>query len=673
LLVAVAIATALLFAASARLPSLTATVLAAYVGFAGGVTLVVLVLSPLHAVTRGGIAVAETTMLVIALVCWTVRGRPRPATAAARNAFRAIATDSVTGPFLAVTLAILGYEVLLALAVPPDNWDSLTYHLARVAAWAQHGGFYWIPNAPDDRLNEFQPLAEQEILYFVVAGGSTRLFALPQLFAEFAILAGVYGTARRLGFEVRPAACAAFLVATFSVVVLEATTAQNDLVAASFPLVAACLILDGGRFELALAGAALALGAGAKLTTVLVWPVLVWLALLRGRAAAAVVAAGGIAAFVLVGMWGFVLNLAHTGLPLGHGGGRREWTASPSLVGTAHTAVHVLYRVLDPSVLSNRLIVILGVGGVVAGTLLAGREHRRGARGVQLLGISAVALPALAPALVIAGGAALAAVASGIHLPVHSLTFGPGEAGLNRVANEDDAAFGPVGSLAVLAVPGLGLWSVFRHQVDPRRLALSTALPCFLILLSLYAAYDPWLTRFLVVPMALGAPMYAWFLRDRDLAAAVLAVAALTAVLTLTHDGKKPLESPFGPPWQLTWSQALALQNGNLGGVLDAYAKFVPPGACVGAVLRPEEPSYLLYGPKLTHRVVYLPQTDPLSAASRYRLDYVVISQAPGLGWPEARVFTGAGWKIENLGRYWLLVVSRRSGARSGGCNDAST
>jgi len=63
-----------------------------------------------------------------------------------------------------VFLAVVAYGLLLVVSGPPSNWDSLTYHLARAAAWAQHGGVYWIDNAPTDRINEFQPLAEQENL-----------------------------------------------------------------------------------------------------------------------------------------------------------------------------------------------------------------------------------------------------------------------------------------------------------------------------------------------------------------------------------------------------------------------------------------------------------------------------------------------------------------------------
>ena len=157
--------------------------------------------------------------------------------------------------------------LVLVLTAPANNWDSLTYHLSRVAAWMQHGGVYRIPNAPTPRMNEYQPLAEQQILYLFVAAGSGALFALPQYLAQLAILVAVYGAARRLGFEPRAAVCSALLLATFSLVAFESTTSQNDLVAASFPIAAACLLLGNGRFEPALAGVAVGLGLGAKLTT----------------------------------------------------------------------------------------------------------------------------------------------------------------------------------------------------------------------------------------------------------------------------------------------------------------------------------------------------------------------------------------------------------------------
>ena len=131
--------------------------------------------------------------------------------------------------------------------MPPNNWDSLTYHLARVAAW--HAARRRpLGRERADRADQRVPAARRTADPLPLRrDGSTALFALPQYVAQLAILAAVYGAARRLGFEPRAAACGSALVATFSLVALEATTAQNDLVAASFPVAAAFLLLGAGR------------------------------------------------------------------------------------------------------------------------------------------------------------------------------------------------------------------------------------------------------------------------------------------------------------------------------------------------------------------------------------------------------------------------------------------
>ena len=51
---------------------------------------------------------------------------------------------------------------------------------------------------------------------------------------------------------------------------------------------------------------------------------------------------------------------------------------------------------------------------------------------------------------------------------------------------------------------------------------------------------------------------------------------------------------------------------------LTDYRRLVPPRACVGAILGPFDPSYLLFGPRLEHRVVYLsPGGNPVLDALR--------------------------------------------------------
>jgi hypothetical protein len=672
LLIGATVATALLAAAAARLPSVVSTLLVAYLALVANVGLTTLVLSPFGAVTRGGLAAAEAVLLAAALAAWWMRGRPGLPLGAARAALREVVRDPVTALFLACVLVLLGYELVLGLTVPPNNGDALGYHMAKAAAWAQQGGIHWIPDAPTVRMNAFQPLAEQELLFLFVAWGSGALFALPQLVAEAAILVAVYGAARRLGFEVRAAACAAFLLATFSVLALEASTAQNDLVAASFPAVAMCLLLGrgGGRLEPALAGVAAGFGLGAKLTTALVLPILVWLAAAAGRRVLATALAGGMAGFVAVGMWGYVLNLANDGELLGAGTSDVLNRASPSYPGSVANAFYLAYGTMDLSVLSDREIWLLALAGVVAAAVAGAWALQRTGR-VRALGEAGqVSLPFLAPLLALGTAGVLAFVAREWGFPIRGAggILEPVNANLNReytrLAHESFSAFGPVGIVSLVAATVVTVVAYVRRRATVLHLALACALPSFVLAVSLTTRWNEFLIRFFAVPAVLAAPLLAFLFRSRVVTAAYLVTASLVAGLTVTQQLSKPLESAygFGPPWRLTQAESLSTNSRpDVAAGITAFEQAVPERACVGAVLDVWEPSYLLFGPELRRKVVYLPPADAEGAASRKGVGHVVIGRVHE---PLAESFRAAGWAVRDLGGFWLLASRPGVGAR---------
>src|SRR5881398_1570565 len=104
LLIGAAVATALLAAASLRTPSLVTALLAAYLAFVANLGLVTWALSPLRAVTRGGLTGAEAILLAAALAVWWSRGRPGLPLGAAVPAARRIVTDPVTAVALAAVV-----------------------------------------------------------------------------------------------------------------------------------------------------------------------------------------------------------------------------------------------------------------------------------------------------------------------------------------------------------------------------------------------------------------------------------------------------------------------------------------------------------------------------------------------------------------------------------------
>jgi hypothetical protein len=305
------VATALLAGATVAPRPLPSFVLAAWLSAITEVVVLALVLSPLHAIDRGGYAVGELALLALAAAAWLRAGRPLPSAPSMRRAGE--------HPILVALAAVVGlslaYELVLCLTVVPNNWDSLTYHLSRAASWYQHRRVGWIHDAPTERQNTFPVDSELAVLWSFVAIRSDRLAALPQFFAQLATLAATYGIAVRIGFRRSSAIFAALLLATFAVVALESTTTQNDLVLAS--LVAACayFLLGAAPRDGALAGLAIALALGTKLTTVVMLPPLVLLGLTArpSRRTIVVTLSAAVAGFAALGSWLYVQNIEETG------------------------------------------------------------------------------------------------------------------------------------------------------------------------------------------------------------------------------------------------------------------------------------------------------------------------------------------------------------------------
>lgn len=677
LLVTLASASALFAASALRLSSPISFLLAAYVACATNLGVTTLVLSPLHAVTRTGLGLAEGVLTAAAVAVWRAAGCPPPPWQRAREQIADVFAAPVAALFVVLALAVLGYELVLALTVPPNDLDALTYHLARAAAWAQHGGLFWIPNAPTVRLNAFQPLAEQQILFLFVATGSDALYALPQYVAEIAVLVSVFGSARRLGYDTRAATAAACLLATFSLVALEASTGLNDLVAAAFPAVAVYFLLGSGRAEAVLAGVTVALGVGTKLTTLFALPVVVWLVLRRGPKTVAPFVAGALAGLVTVGMWGYLLNAIHTGHALGVGTGAPEDRASTSLHRAVANLVYFAAASMDESVLSHHVILITGAAGAFAASAIGLRALIRHG-GVPVLATAELALPFAAPLIVSGGSFAIASLAARAGLPIvgENGIIGPRHFALDaaewrHIASSEYSCYGPLGVAALGSASLAAAFAWARRRVDSRELALACAVPIFVILASLSLAWNPYIMRFLVIPAVLGAPLLARLLRRPVVAAGYLAVAAVVAVSTLANDQAKPLRNPdqLGRPWELTQVTALMTNsNDRAGSAVLEYARLVPARACVGAVLGPNEPSYLLYGLHFEHRVFYLSAGDAVETAYRDGLFYVVVSS-----WSESPVaerFAAAGWHLSPMGGDdWVLASEPRATASSAACS----
>lgn len=121
----------------------------------------------------------------------------------------------------------------LAILYPPNNYDSLTYHMARVA--------HWVENSSIDHYRThiirqliFPPFAEWVILHLQVLTAGDTLANGVQLFFFAACILNVSLVAKELGGSCKLQLLAALFACLIPMAIIQSNTTQNDIVVAYF-------------------------------------------------------------------------------------------------------------------------------------------------------------------------------------------------------------------------------------------------------------------------------------------------------------------------------------------------------------------------------------------------------------------------------------------------------
>lgn len=593
---------ALATAAALRVRGPAAFAAAVIVLGAAEIVLVSIALSALDALRVGWMLLGQAVLSGAAVAWWVAGRRPLPAlprTGSLRRAARA-------HPAVALLVAAAGLawlvELVLAVGCTPNNWDAMAYHLARVAYWIQqHSATHF--HAGTLRQLSYPPNAELLQAWTFLVSGTDRLANLVQWTALGGLACLVYTGARVLGFARAGAAFAAALFALLPQPVLQATTSQNDLVAAFFYLAAVVLgargLRDGDRGDLVVAGAALGLGVGAKGTLLFgLLPV----ALLAGigvrrlrppRRLAVTAAAAAVAGVVLLGSWGYALNVGDYGGPLGPANDSVERT-SPVPANTARTA----WELAD-------------LPGLRAGWL------------------DLVLQRTLEP------------LTGDLRSPRFPGYF------VSTSAQEDVAAYGPVGMFLLL--PLLVAVVGWRRQPFARRVLAGAAL-LYLLLFGLLKEWDPWVGRLMLPAVALAAPLFALLERRAWLRTLALVAAFAGLIPSLLTNEQKPLLVPDGrrTVFGLGRLEQQTLIRPAVLPALTALGARIGPTQAIGLVRSGDSWDYSFFGRHLERRVVPLePREAGQAAIRREGLAGIVFADVP----PPPRL------RAERLAPgYWLLA-----------------
>lgn len=315
-----------------------------------GLTAITEVLSLLDRLSFGFLCAAWSTILVVLIVRlinrWTDVYLPTPFPSQ-----RFSTMERWLGGSLVSLVAIIG---LIACIAPPNTYDSMTYHMSRVMHWQQNHSVMHYPTSVLRQLHQ-APWAEFAILHLQVLSGTDRLANLVQWLAMIGSLIAVSLLAARLGAAPRGQLLAMVVCATLPMGILQASSTQNDYVAAYW---LACFAFFAGLLDrqpsllcIVGAGGALGLAILTKGTAyVYATPIvclLVVSAVRHGRMKQ-------ISAVALVIGIGVMTNLGHY---------HRNYDLYGSPFGPRHEGIRFGYvnETMSPSVLASNIVRNIGV------------------------------------------------------------------------------------------------------------------------------------------------------------------------------------------------------------------------------------------------------------------------------------------------------------------------
>ena len=146
-----------------------------------------------------------------------------------------------------IMLAILGILSLVllfgAIFTVPYNYDSMTYHLARIGYWIDHKSVaHYITNI--DRQVYSPVLAEYNLLHMMLLSGNDTFLNFFQYFCMFAAAYFIYKCAQKLGVNQLFALFGTFIFMLMPLTISQSITTQNDLFAALIFILFVYKLLD---------------------------------------------------------------------------------------------------------------------------------------------------------------------------------------------------------------------------------------------------------------------------------------------------------------------------------------------------------------------------------------------------------------------------------------------
>lgn len=134
---------------------------------------------------------------------------------------------------LASVVFILVPLLLLAIFIPPNNWDSLAYHLPRIEHWIQDQNIYPYPTNIIRQIIT-PPLSEYLLLNIRILAGNDCFLNIVQFMALLVVIAAFTQILKQLKVNYKGQVLGYALLLSLPMVIFQATTTQTDLLSAFF-------------------------------------------------------------------------------------------------------------------------------------------------------------------------------------------------------------------------------------------------------------------------------------------------------------------------------------------------------------------------------------------------------------------------------------------------------
>lgn len=538
-----------------------------------------------------------------------------------------------------VTAAFLWLVNLdLALNTTPHNWDSMTYHLARMAYYLQKGNLanyganYWAQVTHPKNATVWLTFT------YLASGRNENLTQLVQFIAYGVATLSVYGIARRMGCRRFGALFAAAVFALLIENLMQAITTQNDMLLTAF---IGCAVYGLLAFRerrqqrgLALSGLSLGIALGIKSSALLVMPSIALVALYAlWNAATRHFSAGGVGVLAVASS----ASIALFALPAGY---IENWQRYGHPVGPMYV------RQLHSFEGASPIYVIA-----------------HGSKNLLRFGFEFLSLDGMPPV----GGfqeAQLAlreypkrlTLALGMNLEDTTATRAPFSYSKPPQAHEDTSYWGVFGFALLLPLVMMALAGMI-HAPAARVLAAGFAL--FVLAQAFSGPYDPWRGRYFTIAGIFATPVAAfWIGRSHHAPTRFVLIAivllgcfsALAAVLGRTNNMPEEVYR-MDRAAQLTRNRRAYTEP------VRRFEQHVPSQATVAVFFGEDMFEYPLFGVGLTRRLIPVNPFDTGPQPIPSEADFLIYSADAYLDRHIGDIYLGEDWYLRALAKSPRVAV----------------